>query len=349
MNNTIIFLGAGASKADGAPLQNELFKSYVCASKKQPQNTNFNNRHFKIKRNVCEFFDSFFGLEILDNNVSDFPTFEEVLGVLDLAIGKGEEYKKEINKLTHYRSSIIFSMAEAIQYELDLKEKDNNYAIKYHHNLVNNLINHINNREVSFISTNYDLLIDNSLIYAGLIPNYGFIDNGKDVDLLKIHGSLNWLYCPVCKTISSTVGQKVMINAVLDPNITKCEVCQSNQRYVIIPPTYFKDMSNHYLSRIWSYAEKLLCDAEHIIFCGYSFPDADMHIKYLLKRAELNRNINKRLKVTIINYFSGKNEKDSDEEKKRYLRFFKKSTTINYLNNISFEQFAQNPIQIIKL
>lgn len=29
MANRIIFLGAGASKADGAPLQAELFKAYV--------------------------------------------------------------------------------------------------------------------------------------------------------------------------------------------------------------------------------------------------------------------------------------------------------------------------------
>lgn len=29
MNKTVIFLGTGATKADGAPLQNELFKSHI--------------------------------------------------------------------------------------------------------------------------------------------------------------------------------------------------------------------------------------------------------------------------------------------------------------------------------
>lgn len=29
----VIFLGAGASKADGAPLQNELFREYFCMRK----------------------------------------------------------------------------------------------------------------------------------------------------------------------------------------------------------------------------------------------------------------------------------------------------------------------------
>ena len=41
MDKIIIFLGAGASKADGAPLQNELFKSYINASKQHVQNKNY--------------------------------------------------------------------------------------------------------------------------------------------------------------------------------------------------------------------------------------------------------------------------------------------------------------------
>ena len=58
MSKTIIFLGAGASKAEGAPLQAELFSSYVEAISSQPYK---DNKRFKsTKRNVEEFFKTFF-------------------------------------------------------------------------------------------------------------------------------------------------------------------------------------------------------------------------------------------------------------------------------------------------
>ena len=40
-----------------------------------------------------------------------------------------------------------------------------------------------------------------------------------------------------------------MINATLNPNGSRCCVCRAAQRSVIVPPTYYKDMSNPYLSK----------------------------------------------------------------------------------------------------
>ena len=60
MANTIIFLGAGASKADGAPLQAELFKSYVHSLIGQT-NLGPQNRCQKNKQNILTYFKNFFG------------------------------------------------------------------------------------------------------------------------------------------------------------------------------------------------------------------------------------------------------------------------------------------------
>jgi hypothetical protein len=49
-------------------------------------------------------------------------------------------------------------------------------------------------------------------------------------------------------------------------------------------------LNNAFLSAIWNRTDVALCKIKHIIFCGYSFPDADLHIKYLLKRVQTNRN-----------------------------------------------------------
>ena len=59
---------------------------------------------------------------------------------------------------------------------------------------------------------------------------------------------------------------------------------------IIVPPTYFKDMSNVFLSNVWNESEKALRESNNIrFFCGYSFPEADIHIKYIIKRVQTSR------------------------------------------------------------
>lgn len=86
-----------------------------------------------------------------------------------------------------------------------------------------------------------------------------------------------------------------------------------------------------------------LNDIGHLIFCGYSFPDADMHIKYLIKRIQSNRT--DKLKITVINNYPGKKAEKLDEEKERYLRFL--GTDIHFTNN-TFEDFCSQTEKFIE-
>ncbi|MDQ2085925.1 hypothetical protein RBH29_05665 [Herbivorax sp. ANBcel31] len=95
----------------------------------------------------------------------------------------------------------------------------------------------------------------------------------------------------------------------------------------MIPPTYFKMMSNPFLIQIWNKAEYELRESEKIVFCGYSMPDADIHIKYLLKRGILNRRITKP-KIIIVNNHDSKKDEIKNEEELRYRRLF--GAKINY-------------------
>lgn len=350
MKKTVIFLGAGASKADGAPLQAELFKSYIMSSL-TPPNAYDQNSYDKMKCSIYHFFSSFFGLDLKDVENNDtvlakmqFPTFEEALGILDLAISKNEEYKYVGKSMQFMRESLIFSMAAAIQYQLNNCEEHHR---KNHDMLIKNLKEQLLDHTISLISTNYDLLVDNAILNQMAICDYGFSypnrGNCSDIHLLKIHGSLNWLYCPTCKNIDVKNGQKSMIDATLDPLKSRCPRCESIQASIIVPPTYFKDMSNPFLLKIYETAENELLAAQQIIFCGYSFPDADMHIKYLLKRAELNSNREDPLIIKIINGYNGKRAEISQDESHRYKRFFSNKTIVQYYDDVSFENFATNP------
>ena len=89
MVDTAIFLGAGASKAEGAPLQGELFWEYFSSPA-------FRNSRSLMDRELTEFFRKMFNIDVKRRDLTndDFPTFEEVLGLTDLAILRKEAFRQ---------------------------------------------------------------------------------------------------------------------------------------------------------------------------------------------------------------------------------------------------------------
>lgn len=358
---TTIFLGAGASASEGAPMQNKLFLNYfkTIIGKKDDQLSEMNS---ELKNFFIKMFNIDFNVSEKQLQMVDFPTFEEALGVLDLAEARNESFKDFSNlniqsgsgKLKRLRLYLTLLMAKTIH--------DNLFeSKKVHSRLVRNLINNGTLLNTVFISTNYDILIDNAL--ANSYPNYD-LDYGVDfinfnepdnwskplhniVPLYKIHGSLNWLYCPTCNNLRLTPKEKGIITLINEnqylENTATCRRCETVYSPIIVPPTFYKDFTNVFLNLVWNKAEQELLNTNHIIFCGYSFPEADMHIKYLIKRIQKNRN-NQRIKFSVINNHSGKIDEVKKEEKNRYQRFLGKS--VNY-TKYSFEEFARNPELVI--
>jgi len=94
-------------------------------------------------------------------------------------------------------------------------------------------------------------------------------------------------------------------------HLAKLHGCLSNDE--IIPPTWAKGTHDSIIP-IWKNAFKLLNDANHIRFIGYSLPVADSYIKYLLKAAVIDAPHLKSLDVICM---------DSDgSAKSRYDNFF---------------------------
>lgn len=337
---TVIFLGAGASGGDGAPLQSEIFNKYF--GRRGGTGDLLKCDEEKLLK---EYFHEMFGLDSDDlNSNTAFPTFEEAMGVLDLAIIRDETFKGfNIDQIRLLRHSLVRLMILVIKEELGGKPKT------YHSQLVQNLNDGGKIKETIFVSTNYDILIDNALErLQGFAPDYGidFINRTNRncsgpgrVELYKLHGSLNWLYCQTCNTIKLTLFQKAATRFIL------CDKCNSEFSTLIVPPTYFKNLANAYLGMVWIKAEAALREAQHLIFCGYSFPDADMHIKYLIKRIQNNRgNREHDLSITVINNHHEKTSESKKDEKNRFERFLKK---VNY-TDVCFEKFARSPLDYWK-
>lgn len=349
MMKTAIFLGGGASAAEGAPVQSALFKKYFKALRAEN-----NYSDYKRVSELSAYFKQMFSIDVLNDDLDEinFPTFEEAIGLLDLAVRKRQSFRdfdlenlaKSSNRIGFIRQYLVLLMAEVLE--------DKTAAVKgLHRSLVERLNKFGVLKDMIFISTNYDVLIDRALASC----EDTFLDYGIDfsnyrspmcspeeskqaVSLYKIHGSLNWSYCPTCNLLKLIKYQQGLLKLLTDPSQAVCAICQSVKTPVIVPPTFFKDMSNSFLNIVWHKTEANLKDVGHLVFCGYSLPDADMHIKYLLKRIQTNRT--DRLKITVINNYQGKKMEKVEEEKNRYMRFLGTKTRFT---DDTFEDFCQRP------
>lgn len=356
MAETAIFLGAGASNAEGAPLQGELFRDYFSSAE-------FRASRSKMDRELKSFFAEMFHIDVRRHDLTDqtFPTFEEVLGLTDLAIMRKESFRhfdienraRNSGRLRFIAQYLVFLVAKLLHARLGDRPI-------LHRELVNQLRTAGELRETIFVSTNYDILIDNALTEQrqhGLDLDYG-VDfrnfewpddwarprREHSVFLFKPHGSLNWLFCPTCDELEITPKEKGVVTRLISEFANRtCTECGSIYSPLIVPPTFYKDFNNVFLSSIWNRTDVALRKVRHIIFCGYSFPDADIHIKYLLKRAQTNRNAD--LHFTVINQFPGKPPEISRQERYRYVRFL--GPNVRYTGT-SFEEFARNPIPLIR-
>ncbi|SDE19009.1 SIR2 family protein [Sporomusa acidovorans] len=352
MEKTAIFLGGGASAAEGAPVQSRLFEKYF-----KTLRVKHNYSNYKQVSELQAYFRQLFFIDVLqdDLNAICFPTFEEAIGILDLAIRKRQCFKdfdlenlmQGSNRIGYVRQYLILLMAEVLE--------DKTSEVKGLHRVMTNRLAELGYlQDIIFISTNYDVLLDRALAakddiivdYGVEFTNYSIGSAAKSnkpvVKLYKVHGSLNWSYCPTCNLLQLITDRQGILKLLTDPSQAKCDVCQTIKSPVIVPPTFFKDMSNNFLTLVWHQAEISLSEIRHLIFCGYSFPDADMHIKYLIKRIQTNRT--EPLRITVINNYPGKKAEKMKEEEERYSRFL--GSGICFTNS-SFEDFCNCPEDFI--
>jgi hypothetical protein len=172
------------------------------------------------------------------------------------------------------------------------------------------------------------------------------------VPLIKIHGSINWLYCDNCRRLfwfhpdqvtriadqlitaddlermSRIIGKIGLATQQTIDRLNKKPriVCLCSQQVSlgarIATFSYRKALEFPMFQKSWFAAEELLRDADEWIFIGYSLPGADFEFKYLLKRMELCRN--KHPRITVV---SGGDSRSAARTRKNYYRFFGRAIT----------------------
>ncbi|MGC4048914.1 MAG: hypothetical protein QM757_05250 [Paludibaculum sp.] len=315
MDETVLFLGAGATKSVKGPMTDEILprmyaeKAMLAAA--DPKG---------LVARLVQFLESEFhvhpGLP-----KEEYPGLPLLMSLLDMALDRRELFHAEwdVTVLAELRQAIELGIFDVLEDAL-MKFPTNN-----HYFLLQRLFPLPSTPRV--ITTNYDLVVDTSMMHLsrqwrpeGGLPNYHCgISNlaaiGLDQrfgSLLKLHGSLNWLYCRTCQRLElgatdstrflSIYGQ--IIGPDLRSSFTSdgapCGVCGRQLRPLLVAPSHLKDYRNPHLGLVWYEAQRILRQSNRAIFVGYSLPDDDVEVVYLLKRGLAHITDPKR--ITVVEY-----------------------------------------------
>lgn len=299
----LFILGAGSSAHSGAPLGRQFVNLLFSMSKKDERINNL--------RSFIEHLFPWCTLDITRNSLgmTDFgdisPKFEEILSFIDIAIQRNESFdqKYQEREIIQLKNDLHYLIWKTLEFVKDMGKED------LHSLFIEKMIK----PDSAIISLNYDTLIDYSLENHGYKIDYGMEfdqscgydepksliegDSPRAISLAKVHGSLNWLYCPSCYKTFKYSSKNLKNVFAAEP-----ELCPDDHTYLkgaIVPPTYLKNYANPLLRRVWTKAGSLLGNATKIYIIGCSFSDADMWFKFLAKKfILLNKN---NPKIIVIN------------------------------------------------
>lgn len=128
--------------------------------------------------------------------------------------------------------------------------------------------------------------------------------NSGGVQLLKLHGSLNWFSrhksrdIPHSSILDKTRKIRITTRQNVAPDMTHTSGRKMHTFPLVVPPVNHKDAIIHaMISPLWSYAESVLEGAKHIITFGYSCPANDLGSVNLMRRSIGNNSVLKSLSV----------------------------------------------------
>ena len=148
--------------------------------------------------------------------------------------------------------------------------------------------------ETRIVTTNYDGCMDEALLAAGhnLEGTIGTTQPGSDVDniqLIKMHGSINWSYCDSCQDVKafdlSSLKGAFENDSLSYAVIGICRTCGGQRRPLLVPPLSFKFMTFPNLVSLWNSARRAIESSAVIIAVGYSLSEADTYITQMLSRS----------------------------------------------------------------
>lgn len=351
--DVLFVFGAGASISDGGPLQKDLLPEILKEDYGDSELANL------VKKFINTNFDTENG---------NYPSLESVFGYLDYFISKKESLrggyttiqlisiKESLIRLIHHRISETKTRKGIYKKFLECLDK------------VNKNVSIITMNYDTLLDESFDFLYPNQALIDYCINFMNYEDYDKidafnwwinprepvsiwdnkiptPIKIIKIHGSLNWKYCNCCNQVLLTPwdtaidlnsqGFKGRIGAscenpeeiVFD---LKCPNDQTPFDTFIVPPSHIKDLNHPAISKLFDEAAVEIRKTKKIIFVGYSFPEADVHIKALFKK-----NIADDTEIEVVDPFLNDNIKSN----------YRSITNKTVFVRDSFENYIENELE----
>ena len=277
---TVYVLGAGATRAVApkVPLTADLLPGILQSADQA----------------ICRFLYDFYRF----NSIDELPPVEDVLTQIDFAIDENRPLSPNysVEYMRRLRENLIYNICEIVR-----GGKDINFDAAT--GMVEGFIRALP-QDDCIVSLNYDLVTDTAIRRAAdwKYVNYGYpvrqavshtqtashMDEFAPTLMYKLHGSLNWLFCPLCRAVDIVDGHlsgEHYIYSSQQQKVEHCSVCGVPYEPVIITPSFLKSYENLYITYMWRQAEQQLAEADQIVFVGYSMPDADMILRCMFRRA----------------------------------------------------------------
>lgn len=320
----IVFTGAGASKALGFPLTNDLMPKIINRISgrlaRHQANPSAGLLHTKAAKQDMLIHDCLHVLYpgIFENNAS-IPSITDVLSLIDFAIeGSGGLPIGSKSRLMEFRQALIVSLSKFIQDsdELDTDKLGVKFATFISQSTIPTLI-----------STNYDIAIDRELYDRNRIHNnpnsvdigFDWLDANDDnyrlivrpekpkLRVYKLHGSFDMLRCPICgHTWFNYYGN--IIHQSYDAKPYELNTCRCTDTIVlesnIVAMSYSRQITDPTIHQIWRSAYDALVEADEWVMVGYSLPAEDIGIRSLLIRAHHEKRVTRKKPpiVTVVQH-----------------------------------------------
>lgn len=301
---TTYILGAGASKGSDfeLPCMSDFFQKGYSASE-YPQLDRFIKNYFKKS-------------PLSDLNLEDVITAIDMRNDPFGKFGQGEE--SYINLARKQLSNFIVD-------RLNYSSSEGKKWCTKHKDFIQCLT-----PEDSIITLNYDLIIEWSLInlkesgkedfnllkrqayalgrptYYGRTPPYLVEKNPENGHYIKLHGSLNWLYCPRENCVNnqsfySTYNENK--NTIDELAINKiCQACGDTLERVIVPPTMNKVFKKFpKMGFLWNLAHREIILSNRIVIIGLSLTESDYYLRWFLRSAFQGTEKRKTIDVHVVN------------------------------------------------
>ena len=315
-----VILGAGFSRHVGLPLASE----FTDALLKVPSSGGPSDALVLCLRAlVRRVFRSQDHLTLLG---STWPELEDLYTFLDMSANTGHHLGFAPATLRSLRRALIVRSIRML-YQL---QKNRTLRDPRMSKQVEEFMKRVDIKTVSFISTNWDVAVETLLEDLRGIRTFDYGCRAiharfsgatlekrvprstiEPVTILKLHGSVNWIYCDSCRRLFWCAPRQSVDIArlLLTPNDWKrlrqvtaippfairriartCPECGEDSlstRFATF--SYRKALDFPMFDRTWDSAEQLLREASSWTFIGYSLPAADYEFKHLLKRVQLSR------------------------------------------------------------